>query len=1173
MAGAPPVGADAAVGAAVAVLAAARAPRLIGVRHHSAALARAMPALLAAARPRCVCIELPSDLEPWLPWLGHAAARAPLALAAASPDGSTVTFMPFADFSPELAALRWAVARGVPVHALDLPSDRRPAAATPATAPTAASTAGRTVADAVALRLGLDDQVRVWDRLVEDAAPGQDAEALRRAALAVGWSWRQGRAVPAADLAREAWMRARLREIGGDGAVAVVGAFHAAALCAGLEEHHDHPAPPPGPPSVTALIPYSFAHLDERSGYPAGVRDPAWHQAVFDAQDGPARAGLVSAQAVAVCRRLRDRGHQASPADGIAVAALAEGLARLRGLPGPGRGELVEAAEAALARGEVLGAGRAVAEALHDVLIGHALGALPPGCPRSGLEVHVEALLAALGLPGPAEANDDPRELRLEPRRSDLDRLRVVVIQRLAALGVPYGERQADGQVVGGDEALGETWGLEWRHVTAASLAVAASHGATLEQAVAGVLTQGFARVVDPPPAAVLATLAAAATCGVPGLAGRLLARVGEAEFLETADLTALVAALALVQRLRLGHAAGLPLEPIDRPGMRLAAAAPPARALDVVLAQAAERLVEGLHGSDRDEDVVALLELAHWQAQAGEPPGLRLTAQMRRMLTVGSALMQGAAHGLLLVAEQLPAAEVGAAAGSWLATAADADGRRLLRRRIAGLLLAAAPSLSAAPETCDPFHAQLGALTDQEFLDRLPALRAGCDAIPDGARATLLAAMLERHAQGAAPDLPADPIELARRAAADAAGWAAALAILADPTVATAGRAGALDGGAAGAGASAVACRGAIPLADRWRLMLGEPPSAASSLAMRAGLTLEACYGGGRGARSAGRGRLGGGGGGGDPFPTARAWGDELERLFAADVRETIAADRALALPAALELIDPAQATPSVALLERILALKGGLPAGAGERLRQVAKRIVARLAADLARRLRPALGALSVPRPARRGQRLDLRRTVRRNLDTAHLTPDGWRIVARNPVFRSRARRELDWHLVLVVDVSGSMEASVIHAALCAAVFTALPALSVQFLAVSTAVVDLSEHVADPLTLLLEVSIGGGTRLGLGLHRARSGLRVPSRTMVVLVSDFEEGVSVPALLAEVRALAASGAKLLGLAALDAGGQPRYHAGIAAQVTAAGMPVAALGPEHLARWVAERLR
>ncbi len=1158
--------ADPEVAAAVATLAGATSPWLIGVRHHSAALARVMPTLLTAMKPRRIAIELPSDLEHWLPWLGHRGTQAPVALASAAPDGATLAFMPFADFSPELVAVRWALAHGVPVHAIDLPSDRRAAVPRQEEAH-----AGPGVADLAAARLGVDDQVRLWDRLVEDAALGQDAEAVRRAALAIGWSWRHGVPVEPRDLVRETWMRARLRELGSTGTVAVVGSFHAAALCPALAVDHDVALPEAGPAAVTALIPYSFAHFDDRSGYPAGVRDPAWHQAALGCADAATRKILLSDLIVAICRQLRSGGHQASPADAIALAALAEGLARLRGLPAPGRGELVEAVDSVLVRGEVLGGGRAVARALEQVLVGHALGTLPDGCPRAGLAVHLEQLLETLGLPGPRDAEAEPRELRLEPWRSDLDRLRVVLLERLRFLNIPYGEREVGEGGAGGDEALGESWSVRWTHLTAANVMVAAVHGATVDQAVSGLMQQQWARQQEVQPHHVLEALAVAARCGVADRVGALLAHLGEAAFLASADLSALVTALDLVHRLRLGQAVGLPATMIERSGMRLTAFTPPDQAVEVVLAQAAERLVEGLHGSERLADVEALVALANWQAQAGEPPGTRLVALFRRMLVSGSTLMQGAAHGLLFVAEASTAADFAGAPASWCDRAVDADGRRALRQRFSGLLVSAAPLLIASPELLDPLHATIASLDDQAFFDRLPALRGGSEVIPPEQRQLLLESLLQRHAPSASRALVSDPRRLALQAQADVAGWAAVQALLpgwvaAATTVATP---------STEIGASAVSV-GAIGMADRWRLILGEPPTQSPALASLAGLSVESCYGSGaRGSRRrlGGEGHPAAGGGSGAPRPTAREWGENLDALFSSDVREEVIAERSLSTPAVLDLLDPDKVTPSVALLERVLAFKGGMPAGATQHLRRLVARIVARLAADLARRLRPALGALSIPRPARRGTRLDLPRTLRRNLDTAHRVDGDWRIVARSPVFRSRARRQMDWHLMLVVDVSGSMEASVIHSALCAAVFAALPALSLRFFAVSTAVVDLSEHAADPLDLLLEVSISGGTHLALGLQKVRQELRVPSRTMVVLVSDFEEGVSVGSLLGEVQALKATGAHLLGLAALDAEGLPRYHAGIAAQVAAAGMPVAALGPEHLARWVVERMR
>jgi len=151
--------------------------------------------------------------------------------------------------------------------------------------------------------------------------------------------------------------------------------------------------------------------------------------------------------------------------------------------------------------------------------------------------------------------------------------------------------------------------------------------------------------------------------------------------------------------------------------------------------------------------------------------------------------------------------------------------------------------------------------------------------------------------------------------------------------------------------------------------------------------------------------------------------------------------------------------------------------------------------------------------------------------------------------------------------------MEPSVIFSALTAAIFSGLPALSVSFLAFSTKVIDFTESVADPLEMLMEVQVGGGTFIYRGLRAARELLRVPSRTIVLLITDFEEGGTVGQLLSEVRAIVDTGAKVLGLAALSDDGKPRYHAGIAEQVATAGMPVAALSPNELARWVGEQIR
>ncbi|RSS31929.1 VWA domain-containing protein, partial [Streptomyces sp. WAC08241] len=364
---------------------------------------------------------------------------------------------------------------------------------------------------------------------------------------------------------------------------------------------------------------------------------------------------------------------------------------------------------------------------------------------------------------------------------------------------------------------------------------------------------------------------------------------------------------------------------------------------------------------------------------------------------------------------------------------------------------------------------------------------------------------------------------------------------------------------------------------ADRWRLLLGRHRDRLPADARRYARALDELYGSGRGEGAddldAG---TGGGAGQEHSFPTAREWSRELEALFGADVREEVLAEAADAgRTDVLTQLDPAVVRPSVELLGSVLSLAGGMPEARLARLRPLVKRLVDELARELATRLRPTLSGLATPRPTRRpGGRLDLPRTLRANLAHTRRTDDGRVVVVpERPVFSTRASKESDWRLILVVDVSGSMEASVIWSALTAAVLGGVPTLSTHFLAFSTQVVDLTDRVDDPLSLLLEVRVGGGTHIAAGLAHARSLITVPSRTLVVVVSDFEEGAPLAGLLGEVRALAASGAHLMGCAALDDAGAPRYSVPVARRLVAAGMPVAALSPLALARWVGDRLR
>ncbi|SCL21604.1 VWA domain containing CoxE-like protein [Micromonospora pallida] len=1226
--GAAPPGADPTTDdprAVVDALAGSVRPYLIGVRHHSPALAAVVPDLLDAAGAEVVCVELPADFQRWLPFLSDPAARAPLALVGSHGADGPMGFYPFADFSPELAAIRWARQHDVEVVCCDLPladpgwtADPTDPAPTAGPEPTAAPDPDadapvpglRRSGYAAALSAsgtGRDGD-DLWDRVVEVRAPGCAPEAVRRAALGVGWAMRtdsaSGNGVPARDLARERHMRMVLAEAGADGrrVAAVVGAFHAPALltapstdagpstdAAPLAEAvpstdagparkaassaqpvaastgsvrsvTTRPGSADGGPAVTSLVPYAFDLLDSRSGYPAGIRDPRWQQSVFTAAGDPERIRAAAARAVTdLCRELRSAGHTAGTGEAAETVRLADDLARLRDLPAPGRGEVLEAVTTVLGQGELLGRGRALARALETVLVGAERGRIAPGTPRSGLGPAVEAELTSLRLPNPASPKS--REVRLDPLRTELDGRREILLQRLQTCGVGYGERiEVSG--TGDGAALTTRWQLAWTPSVAARLDLVGVRGVTAALAAAGTLRERFRReTADGGPTAeqLLTGLRDAARCDLPELVTDRL-ELAAVVLPGTATLPELLAALDLLEALRREHLPGTTADGRAR-----------AAELAVVLLDAAVRGLPGLAGSDDTADAVALVDLA---VRAGEERiGLRLAEALDHLARTGSALIQGAALAARVLLDLTDLATLGNRVAGWIDAATGPDARRHLHRALGGLLTAAHPLLQSAPAALDPLLERIERLTDTEFLDRLPALRGGFDVLTPAARGRLLDTVAERLGDRLDLALSAPPELLARWAAADAAGRAALVARSIPIPGTPAGSTDAPVDASAAPGPDAPTT-GLTPT-DRWRLLLGRQPDRLPADARRYARALDELYGAGRGEGATEFGQATGGGQEAS-FPTAREWADELEALFGTSVREEVIA-RAVenGRTDMLSELDPAAVRPSMELLTSVLSLAGGLPEAKLAQLRPLVRRLVEELTKQLSTQLRPALTGLTNPRPSRRpGGRINLARTLRANLAHTQRLGDGRTVVVpERPIFNTRTRREADWRLVLVVDVSGSMEASVVWSALTAAVLGGVPTLSTHFLAFSTEVVDLTDRVDDPLSLLLEVRVGGGTHIAAGLAHARSLVTVPSRTIVAVVSDFEEGYPLAGLLGEVRTLASSGVHLLGCAALNDRGVPCYSVPVAEQLVAAGMPVAALSPLELARWVGDRVR
>ncbi|MEU6190337.1 DUF5682 family protein [Nocardia sp. NPDC047038] len=142
--------------------------RVFGIRHHGPGSARSLRMALADFRPDMILIEGPADADPLVGFVAAEGMVPPVALLAYVPDApATAAFWPYAVFSPEWQALRYATDNAVPVRFCDLP-----ASVTLATEDEPGDRFDPLAALAEAG--GYDDAERWWDAVVE-TVPDADA--------------------------------------------------------------------------------------------------------------------------------------------------------------------------------------------------------------------------------------------------------------------------------------------------------------------------------------------------------------------------------------------------------------------------------------------------------------------------------------------------------------------------------------------------------------------------------------------------------------------------------------------------------------------------------------------------------------------------------------------------------------------------------------------------------------------------------------------------------------------------------------------------------------------------------------------------------------------------------------------------------------------------------------
>lgn len=374
------------------------------------------------------------------------------------------------------------------------------------------------------------------------------------------------------------------------------------------------------------------------------------------------------------------------------------------------------------------------------------------------------------------------------------------------------------------------------------------------------------------------------------------------------------------------------------------------------------------------------------------------------------------------------------------------------------------------------------------------------------------------------------------------------------------------------------------LTLAERWRLLLGEAaqPSLQSALGPNTGpgaamdKALAWLYGRDDGQQQADM--LDRHGGSEASQLSVPDWINQIHELFPKETIERLERDAIERYGIDEVVTNPevlARATPNPALLAAVMRTKHLMNPAVLEMARKLVAQVVAELIDKLARELRRSFsGTRQRHQLSRQGaaSQFAARETLRRNL--RHYDVQRRQLVVQQPLFYTHARKQLErWQVLLLVDQSGSMVASVIHAAVTAACLWNLPGIQTHLIAFDTAIVDLTHEAHDPVETLMKVQLGGGTDIGLAVAYAASQIEVPKRAIVVVISDFYEGASPYVLIDQVRALVAQGTQVLGLAALDEQANPVYDRDLARQLVEVGAHIGAMTPGQLAGWLAQQLQ
>jgi hypothetical protein len=323
-----------------------------------------------------------------------------------------------------------------------------------------------------------------------------------------------------------------------------------------------------------------------------------------------------------------------------------------------------------------------------------------------------------------------------------------------------------------------------------------------------------------------------------------------------------------------------------------------------------------------------------------------------------------------------------------------------------------------------------------------------------------------------------------------------------------------------------------------------------------------------------------------GGSAPAVARWLGDIRTYFPTSVVQVMQHDAMERLDLRRMLLEPellGTIEPDINLVGTLISLGRAMPSQTRETARLVIRKVVEDVEKRLADSLRQAIsGALNRAEVTRRPRPRDINwdRTIRKNL--RHYQRAEKTIIPETLIGHGR-RQSAARDVIIAVDQSGSMAASVVYSSVFAAVMATIRSIRTRLVVFDTAVVDLTDELDDPVEVLFGTQLGGGTDINGAVGYCQTLVQRPSDTIFVLISDLYEGGVEADLLKRIGSLVSAGVTVVVLLALSDNGAASYDRRVAAKLSALGAPsfactpdlfpelmAAAVGKRDVAAWASE---